>query len=60
MAAFAFAAALAIDGAEALLDNGHPREAVALLQDALALARHSGDRFHEGRAADLLRGLEVL
>lgn len=51
------AASVAIDGAETLLENGHPREAVALLQDALARSRALGDAYREGRAATLLREL---
>ena len=46
-------AALALDGAETLLDNGHLDEARSLLIDARELARSAGRTWIERRAREL-------
>lgn len=48
-------AALALDGAETLLDNGYPGQAVPLLLEAQAQARASGDHATLHAAEQLLR-----
>jgi hypothetical protein len=47
-------AALALDGAETLLDNGHLDQARSLLDQALNLARSAGRRWIEQRAQEIL------
>lgn len=47
-------AELALDGAETLLDNGHPEQALPLLREAQVRARSAGDRAMERAAARLL------
>jgi hypothetical protein len=47
-------AAIALDAAETMLDNGHRQDAESLLRTARDLAQRSGRRWIERRANQLL------